>query len=91
MTDWKLPLVLLVGITVGAGGVYIRDRQAYPVVGQTCWKQSGECTVTTRYSDWQSCQWAVELGNMGCDRTDAGNVICKPAPNAVVFGQCVNR
>lgn len=89
--ELKLIIGLVVGLAVGAGAFYWKDKQDFPVASETCWKNTGECTVGAKFRDWQSCQWSNELGNMGCDRTDPNNVVCKPVPDALVIGQCVNR
>jgi hypothetical protein len=79
------------GLGIGAGSVYLKDKTAFPVASENCDRVNGTCFTGAKFKDWLSCQWSNELGNMRCDRTDPNNVVCKPAPDALVFGQCVNR
>jgi hypothetical protein len=89
--NWKTLGALLAGLAVGAGVFYWQDRKAYPVLSVACWKESGECTTIAKFTEWQGCQYASDLGNMGCDRSNPDKVVCTHLPNPTVVGQCVNR
>jgi hypothetical protein len=84
-------LFLILGLAAGAAGYHLYDLRQYPVLSETCWKQDGNCSPYAKHTSWQVCQSDMELGNMRCDRSAPGQVLCSPAPDALVVGQCVNR
>ena len=84
-------ILIAAGALAGAAGYHLYDLRQYPVLSENCWVEDGNCSPHAKHTSWQACQNSNELGNMGCDRSVPGQVLCKPAPDAVVIGQCVER
>jgi len=88
----KLALLLMTAIALGLAVLYVVHRQRFPVALEICDTNTGQCSYSALYRDWNSCILASDRSNLYCeDADDAAQIVCQRRANLPSASRCVRQ